>query len=142
MAQRAIDSDLSEDVESILNIAKDDSSSQNTTFDPERQADWEKVHKALKKAKRDSSSEIPALDPEKQAAVEDMRTDTSLKKLYAYWFIGILIGQLVALNTVFIAIGLEKLKYSDFVINLFMGGTLAEVFGVVLVITKYLFSRK
>ena len=100
------------------------------------------VFKALGKAEKDPNSEIPSLNPVEQADLDDKKTDTSLKKLYAYWFIGILIGQLVILNAVFVCIGIGLLKYSDFVINLFLGGTLLEVFGVVLVITKYLFSRK
>jgi hypothetical protein len=96
----------------------------------------------LKKAEQDPSAELSAFDPEKQAAVDDMRTDTKLKTLYAYWFIGILIGQLVLLSFVFIAVGYKWLNYDNYVLHLYLSGTLLEVFGVVLVITKYLFSRK
>lgn len=41
----------------------------------------------------------------------------------------------------FVLIGAKLLHFSDFVINLFMGGTLAEVFGIVLVMARYLFSE-
>lgn len=85
----------------------------------------------------------PTIDPIQQADLHDRATDTGLKKLYATWFIGILIGQLAVMNLVFVAVGLGVLKFEhESYLNLFMGGTLAEVFGVVLVITKYLFSRR
>ena len=90
-----------------------------------------------------SAHELTKLDDMHQAAVDDRKTDTKLKKIYAYWFIGILIGQLLLMNAVFAAVGLKWLEFADpSHLNLFMGGTLSEVFGVVLVITRYLFSRK
>ena len=60
---------------------------------------------------------------------------------YAPVMIGILIGQLLVMNGIFVLIGAKLLHFSDFVINLFMGGTLAEVFGIVLVMARYLFSK-
>ena len=129
-----------------LKKAGQDPSAEISAMDPEKLSEARPaVLDALKKAEQDPSAEIstmPPMDPVTRAAVNDQETDTELKKVYAYRFIWILIGQLVVLNLVFIAIGLGYLKYSDFVINLFLGGTLLEVFGVVLVITKYLFSRK
>lgn len=68
--------------------------------------------------------------------------DTALKKLYAYWFIAILLGQLALMNLVFIGVGFGWLKFQEYALHLYMGGTLAEVFGVVFVITKYLFNRR
>jgi hypothetical protein len=78
----------------------------------------------------------------KRADTDDKKADIELKKLYATRFLWILSVQLIAMNGVFVAVGLEKLEFSDIVLNLFMGGTLAEVFGVVFVITRYLFSKK
>lgn len=47
------------------------------------------------------------------------------------------------MNAIFVATGIGCLRFQDPThLNLFMGGTLAEVFGVVLVITRYLFSKK
>ena len=90
-----------------------------------------------------SANELTKLDEMQQAAVDDRRTDTKLKKIYAYWFVGILIGQLLLMNIVFAAVGLKWLEFNEAShLNLFMGGTLTEVFGVVFVITRYLFSRK
>lgn len=89
------------------------------------------------------TQQLTQLDPVTAAKVKDQETDTSLKKLYAIWFIGILIGQLVVMNLIFIAVGLSLLNFIEPThLNLFMGGTLAEVFGVVYVITRYLFSKK
>lgn len=135
MAEKAVDSDGA-------GITESDSDTQPSVTAFGRQAERDAVIKALEEAKRSADSGIPALDPEKQAALDDLRTDTKLKKLYARWFIGILIAQLLAMNFIFVAVGLEWLKYPESVINLFMGGTLGEVFGVVLVITKYLFTKR
>ncbi|MGH8551886.1 MAG: hypothetical protein ACRERS_01175, partial [Methylococcales bacterium] len=106
------------------------------------QDDQYALAKALDKSKRDPRAALLELDPERQATVDDKRTDTELKRLYAKWFIGILIAQLLAMNLIVMVVGLDWLKYNESVINLFMGGTLGEVFGVVFVITKYLFSKK
>ena len=71
--------------------------------------------------------------------VKDFEQDRGLKKKYAHWFVWILIGQLVVMNVVFICVGLGWLKFPGWSLNLYTGGTLAEVFGIVLVITKNLF---
>lgn len=105
---------------------------------------------AISHAIKNDSSNVPRLDPELQAEVnhktaitEDKKADTVLKKLYARWFIGILIGQLLIMSAVFVAVGLGRLYYEDeSALRLYMGGTLTEVFGVVFVITRYLFSKK
>lgn len=82
-------------------------------------------------------------DQAKLAAVDDQKADTELKKLYAKRFIWILVGQLAVMNVVFIAVGMKWLDFDEPMhLDLFMGGTLAEVFGVVFVITKYLFSKR
>jgi hypothetical protein len=93
--------------------------------------------------KEPSAKEITDLGDMHRAMVDDQKTDTKLKKIYAYWFISILISQLVAMNLVFVAVGRNLLSFSEpSHLNLFMGGTLTEVFGVVYVITRYLFSKR
>ena len=82
------------------------------------------------------------IDPYIEENKNDKRVDTHLKRMYAYWFIGILIGQLLCMNGIVVSVGLGWLKISDATLDIFMGGTLAEVFGVVFVITRYLFSKK
>lgn len=74
--------------------------------------------------------------------MDDKRADTGLKKIYAVWMLVILGVQLILLNAIFILVGYHVLVFDDTsYLKMFMGGTLAEVFGVVLVITKYLFSK-
>ena len=88
---------------------------------------------------------IDSLDPDtvrKHVDNADRASDITLKKLYAKWFIAILIGQLVLMNLVFFGVGAEKLHFADYALHLYMGGTMAEVFGIVLVITKYLFPKR
>ena len=118
MVEKPVSSEAPGDSKNVLPESKSQPPLELPAVDSEKRADKEKVHKALKKAKRDSSSEIPAFDPVKDATVADMRADTELKKLYARRFIWILVGQLLAMNAIFVAVGLENLKYSDFVINL------------------------
>lgn len=72
---------------------------------------------------------------------KDKQTDTKLKKKFANWFIGILIGQLSIMNIIFFSTGIGWLKFSDYTINLYMTGTLIEIFGIVLVMVKYLYSK-
>lgn len=82
-------------------------------------------------------------DQAKRVGIDDQKTDTALKSLYAKRFIWILVGQLVVMNAVFLGVGIGCLKFDEpTYLNLYMGGTLAEVFGIVFVITKYLFSKR
>ena len=94
------------------------------------------VHEAVE------SPLTPELDNLERAKVDDARSDTILKSRYANWSLGILCGQLLVMNAVFVLVGCRVLHYQDFVLNLYMSGTLIEVFGVVLVITRYLFPRR
>lgn len=80
-------------------------------------------------------------DPLLQQTINDKTQDRVLKKLYGQWFIGILIGQLVVMNLVFIGAGLKWIEYSQWQLDLYMTGTLLEVFGIVLIITKNLFPN-
>lgn len=90
---------------------------------------------------KDKEKTTPA-DPLLNEKVEDSKADRDLKKSYAKWFIYILIGQLAIMNVAFFCVGFGWLKFDEWSLNLYMGGTLAEVFGVIFVITKNLFSNK
>lgn len=81
-------------------------------------------------------------DPLIREKVEDSKADRELKKFYANWFIKILIVQLLIMNLLFFCVGFQWLTFDEWSLNLYMGGTLAEVFGVILVITKNLFPTK
>jgi hypothetical protein len=73
---------------------------------------------------------------------DDKEQDRKLKKHFAYWSIGVLIVQLLIMNFVFYMVGIEKLKFDNYSLHLYMAGTLAEVFGIVFIITKYLFPKR
>lgn len=73
-----------------------------------------------------------------RAKTRDLEADTELKKTFATSFIRVLKIQLILMN---IIIGFKWLEFGDLVVNLFMTGTLAEVFGIVMVMTRYLFSK-
>ena len=102
------------------------------------------VLKAIRSSAASAASrQIDHLDPLRQAQVDDLKSDTELRKLYAKGFIWLLGAQLLAMNAVFVAVGLGWLVFNDAThLSLFMGGTLAQVFGVVFVITRSLFARR
>ena len=77
----------------------------------------------------------------KRAKTRDLLTETGLKRIYAQRSFWMLAAQLIAMNAVFFYVGLAWLRFSDYVLHLYMAGALAECFGVILVITRYLFSK-
>ncbi|MBS3797173.1 hypothetical protein [Pseudoalteromonas sp. BDTF-M6] len=95
----------------------------------------------IKKSLQDKTKTSPT-DPLINEQVEDSKADRELKKSYANWFIIILIGQLIVMNAAFFCVGFGWLSFDEWSLNLYMGGTLAEVFGVILVITKNLFPTR
>jgi hypothetical protein len=81
-------------------------------------------------------------DPLVEQKVKDAESDRDLKEKYAKDFVRILVVQLVIMNCVFVLSGFKILEFEKWTLDLYMGGTLAEVFGIVLVITKNLFPTK
>lgn len=71
---------------------------------------------------------------------QGLADDLRLKRKYGNWAIGLLAAQLLVMNTVFIGVGLKCLEFSEYALHLYLGGTLLEVFGIVLVVTRYLFK--
>ncbi|MCI9500194.1 MAG: hypothetical protein HFE69_21425 [Enterobacter hormaechei subsp. steigerwaltii] len=87
--------------------------------------------------------QVNSLDTERQRLNNrDYEEEIKLKKSYGKWFLIILACQLLVMNGVFILDGWKVLSFEDLTLQLYMGGTLTEVFGLVLVVTKYLFKRK
>lgn len=88
--------------------------------------------------------EVSHLDPERQRLNNvDFEAEIKLKKSYGKWFLIILACQLLIMNGVFILVGWSILSFKDdLTLQLYMGGTMTEVFGLVLVVTKYLFKRR
>lgn len=72
---------------------------------------------------------------------KDRAQDRDLKKLYAKRMIHVLISQLLIMNLIIIGVGFRWIYLENWVLSIFMSGTLAEVFGIVLIITKSLFPQ-
>lgn len=71
---------------------------------------------------------------------DKIENDTELKGKYAVILIGILIFQLICLNTIFILKGCNVLSFSETTFNIFITGGIAEIFILVRIIVKYLFN--
>jgi hypothetical protein len=79
-----------------------------------------------------------------QLFAQDYRQDIGLKKTYAYILLGLLGGQLIAADGVFVTyaqVGADW-NLSASVIDVWLGATLVEVVGIVYVVTRYLFPRR
>lgn len=95
--------------------------------------------KTINKTETTSSSSLE-FEHGKQK-IKDQEQDRELKKQYATWMRRILIGQLTLMNIIIILVGCRLLNLDSLTLQIFMGGTLAEAFGVILVITKSLFPN-
>lgn len=73
---------------------------------------------------------------------ERSEDDNNLKKKYSKILIWILIVQLGVMNVIFILKGANILQFSDTTFNIFVTGTILEVFALITTIVKYLFTDK
>lgn len=88
--------------------------------------------------------ELTKLPPEDRLHRQDLAQDIQLKRQYAKWLLGAMLGQMLFANVVFVLyawLGRDWVL-SPSVINVWLGATLAEVVGIVLVVTRYLFPRR
>jgi hypothetical protein len=89
---------------------------------------------------------IEGLDPHDHQALAglDHWQDIRLKKSYAKWLLLLVAGQLIVTDLVFVAYAWagENWHLDAGVIQVWLGSTLVELVGVVLVITRYLFPRR
>ncbi len=81
-----------------------------------------------------------SLDPLTQQDVSDRVSDRQLKQRHATRFFWLLLAQLSVMNIVFVFTGIGWLEFPQYLMHLYMGGTLLQIFGVVLIITKHLFK--
>lgn len=100
--------------------------------------------KAEKSAKNEESWAKTDVETERSKKLDndDKQNDIFLKRHYAYGLIIVMVIQLIIMNHVFLDVGIGSLKYENYVLHLYITGTLLELFGLVLVITKYLFKNK
>jgi hypothetical protein len=68
--------------------------------------------------------------------------DNVIKDKYSKWLFVILVIQLVALDLVFFLKGMKKLDLSDNTLNIFITASIAEIFALVTIIVRYLFTDK
>lgn len=68
------------------------------------------------------------------------KNDNKLKEKYSKILIIILSIQLLIMNVIFILRGANKLNFDDTTFNIFITATIAEVFSLVTIIVKYLFT--
>lgn len=98
------------------------------------------IDKVKESIRKPEASQIDRLSNED---VLDRQVDRRLRQRWATIFVWILTIQLVVMNGVFIFVGLNWLQYQQkWVLELYLAGTLTEVFGIVLVITRNLFPEK
>jgi hypothetical protein len=96
----------------------------------------------IKQSFSDSEKTHPIEKLLQNEQIENSKQDRGLKRKLANWFMWILVGQLIIMNGVFILAGMGFLGYGRWALELYMAGTLAQVFGIVLVMTKNLFPLK
>jgi hypothetical protein len=83
-------------------------------------------------------------DPYEQPRVRDLEQDIELKKTYARTLLTAMLLQLAIADAVFVTYAWAGAHWrlTATVINVWLVGTLVEVIGVVLVVTRYLFPRR
>jgi hypothetical protein len=74
--------------------------------------------------------------------IRDLRTDRSLRKGQAAFIGRVLIAQLLITNIVFVCVGFGWLSYDPVSLRIFLGATTAEIVGLALVVTRYLFPAR
>jgi hypothetical protein len=114
-----------------------DTSSQFTA-DLERQV----VATAKSGAGREVEELLPA--PLRHLPEQDHRQDIDLKRLYAKGLLLLLGGQMILADTVFVVYAWagKQWNLAPEVINVWLGATVVQLIGVVLVVTRYLFPRR
>jgi|GEM_PF-5807632 len=90
--------------------------------------------------------QAPSDDPDhrrRSAAAADAEQNVLLKNAFARWILSILAGQLLLTNLAFFLFGVfSGWQVSDAVMLGWMGGTVVEVIGIVLVVVKNLFPSQ
>ena len=71
---------------------------------------------------------------------KDLNNNIELLTWYGRGFFWLLVTELVVLNGFFLARGLGCLQFNSVDFNVYVGGTLLQTFGVILVIARGLFK--
>jgi hypothetical protein len=85
-------------------------------------------------------------DPLQDEEVADRKIDRKLRRGYAIWVLAGTATQLLIMDVAVIAYGIVTLRRGQVIdvwsVRAYLLATLAQVFGIVLVIAKYLFPRQ
>ena len=77
----------------------------------------------------------------KELENDNKKSDIQLKQRYATHLFYLMIGQLIVMNIIFCGVGKGCLHYKNSELNLYISGTLLELFALIVIITKYLFKK-
>jgi hypothetical protein len=112
--------------------------------DPNREQIRQLVHRRRSGESVADATEIESLPVPDQLQAKDHQQDIDLKKKYADWLLGAVIGQLLLANAVFVTYAWagERWHLDAVVIDVWLGATLVQVVGVVAIVTRYLFPRR
>jgi hypothetical protein len=124
--------------------AEDDEQPRGPAQDPNREQIRQLVHRRRIGESIADATQIESLPVPEQLQAQDHKQDIGLKRTYAYWLLGAVIGQLFAANAVFVAYAWAG-KHWDLdavVIDVWLAATLVQVIGVVTIVTRYLFPRR
>lgn len=74
---------------------------------------------------------------------EDQKKDRELRAKFMLWMTLVLVFQLTFVNGTILGLAIPGIiKVEEWTLRLWIGGTLLEVFGIVLVIAQYLFPKR
>ena len=98
-------------------------------------------NETLLRIKENDNNDIKEVDEdiEKNINETDLATFVAKNKWQVYLIV-ILVIQLLFMNTTLVLKGLNILQFSDNVFNIFITGTILEVFSLITIIVKYLFT--
>lgn len=71
---------------------------------------------------------------------DNISSDIKIKKRYSLCLIIVLAIQFFILDYIFLEVGLKKLEFTDFTLNLFISVGFLELVGLITIIVKYLFN--
>ena len=85
---------------------------------------------------------LESLDPITREDVHDRRSDRTLKRWYAGGLFLLLVLQLAVMNFIFWEVGSKSMAFQPWTLEIYMTGTMAEIFLVVRTVTKHLFPHQ
>lgn len=126
----------------VSNPADEAADLQNDSVDHDSEELAQEAQSIINTLKNEEYNVVSALDSQERAQrIRDLKLDIKLKKKYAKEFI--LISKLILFGTfaVSVLVGFGKMEFGGNELSVLIYSTFIEVFGIVFVITRYLFYR-